>query len=204
MNRRIGIVMVSCLLASLAIHGGSGADEPQKVAVQQEKSANGRNKDAQKLREDKFKESLSEVVFLGSWQMTNAEGLKGKAPMSPPQSDRYVIKGVSKGLDDNWVSTARVQFADRDVELPFNVRVVWAEDVPIITLDKTPLPMLGTYSARVMITDGFYAGTWFGTTYGGVMQGQIIKAADEKMIEELSKKRDEIKLQPKPTTQSAE
>ncbi|MBX3394221.1 MAG: hypothetical protein KF841_02520 [Phycisphaerae bacterium] len=155
--------------------------------------------DKRKALEAKFKSTLTDVVFRGSWQMTNAEGLQGKAPLSPPHTERYTIKGVSKGLDDNWIITARVQFADRDVELPFNVRVVWAEDVPIITLDKTELPLLGTYSARVMIHDGFYAGTWFGTNYGGVLQGQIIKAADEKRIEEMAEKANEITLPPKPS-----
>lgn len=154
----------------------------------------------QKEREAKFKKMMTEVVMLGSWQMTNAEGLEGKAPLSPPRSDRYVIKGVSKGLMDNWVITARVQFADRDVELPFNIRVVWAEETPIITMDKTALPMLGTYSARVMIDNGFYAGTWFGAGYGGVMQGQIVKAADEKLVEEKAKQAAKMKLPPKPTT----
>jgi hypothetical protein len=52
---------------------------------------------------------------------------------------------------------------------------VWAEDTAIITLDKMALPGLGTYSARVMVYRGFYAGTWFGTNYGGVLSGQIVK-----------------------------
>ncbi|HWL94386.1 MAG TPA: hypothetical protein VNT79_12715 [Phycisphaerae bacterium] len=151
--------------------------------------------------EDRFKRALTNVIFRGTWQMTNAQGLEGKAPLSPPRPERYVIKSVSKGLNDNWVITARVQFADRDVELPFNVRVVWAGDTPIITLDKTALPMLGTYSARVMVYDGFYAGAWFGTNYGGILSGQIIKAADEKLIAAQEKDADEIKLPPKPTTQ---
>jgi hypothetical protein len=215
MMRRWPLLIGFCLAVGVAVGFSAIADEPNKATSQAAdgsetkppRTMDSHEKEVRKLNKKemqaKFKAMLTDVVFLGSWQMANAEGLRGKAPMSKPRSDRYVIKGVSKGLDDNWVITARVQFADRDVELPFNVRVVWAEDVPIITMDKTALPMLGTYSARVMITEGFYAGTWFGTTYGGVMQGQIVKAADEKMIEELAKKRDEIRLPPKPTTQKS-
>ncbi len=159
--------------------------------------------EVRKQREARFKDMLTDVVFLGTWQMTNAEGLKGKAPLSPPRPERYTIKGVSRGLEDNWVITARVEFADRDVELPFSVRVVWAGDTPVITLDKTALPMLGEYSARVMVYGGFYAGTWFGTNYGGILSGQIIKAADEKKIREIADEARKIDLPPKPTTMPA-
>lgn len=210
MFRQFRPLILVCLMAigSLVIAAvASTVDEPtstQSAAKDVHKAPDAGSKastsaDKQKALEARFKAALTDVVFRGSWQMTNAEGLRGKAPLTPPQTERYTIKGVSKGLDDNWVITARVQFADRDVELPFNVRVVWAEDVPIITLDKTELPLLGTYSARVMIHDGFYAGTWFGTNYGGVLQGQIIKAADEKNIEEMAEKANEITLPPKPS-----
>ena len=142
--------------------------------------------------EKTFKEMLTNVVLRGTWQMTTAEGLKGKAPLTKPSPERYTIKSISKGLDDNWVITARVQYANRDATLPISVRVVWAGDTPIITLDKLTMPGLGTYSARVMIYNGFYAGAWFGSNYGGVLSGQIIKAADEerikKMEEEQAKK----------------
>ena len=135
--------------------------------------------------EKTFKDMLTDVVLRGTWQMTGAEGLKGKAPLTEPRPERYTIKSVSKGLDDNWVITARVEYANRDATLPISVRVVWSGDTPIITLDKLTMPGLGTYSARVMIYDGFYAGTWFGSNYGGVLSGQIIKAADEEKIKKL-------------------
>ena len=152
--------------------GGQAAPQKTKAAPQAE-------------LQNKFKEMLDGVVLRGTWQMTQGEGLKGKAPMTPARPDRYVIKSVSKGLDDHWVITARVQYGDKDVKLPISVRVVWAGDTPIITLDKLKMPMLGTYSARVMIYNGFYAGTWFGDGYGGVLSGQIIKVTDEDMIKKM-------------------
>ena len=63
--------------------------------------------------------------------------------------------------------------------------MLFRSDTPIITMDKVKMPLLGTYSARVMIYNGFYAGTWFGDGYGGVLSGQIIKAADEDMIKKM-------------------
>ncbi|MFQ5501849.1 MAG: hypothetical protein ACE5EQ_06055 [Phycisphaerae bacterium] len=135
--------------------------------------------------EKKFKEMLTGVVFRGTFQMTRAEGLKGKAPLSPPRTERYTIKSISKGLDDNWVITARIQYMDKDGTLPIPVRVVWAGDTPIITLDKFNVLGFGRYSARVMIYNGFYAGTWFGKGYGGILSGQIVKAEDEEAVKKL-------------------
>ena len=79
---------------------------------------------------------------------------------------------------DKWIIQARIQYADKDITIPIMVRVVWAGDTPVITLDEMTLPFLGTYSARVMIYRDFYSGTWFGGCYGGVMSGQISRPAD--------------------------
>ncbi|MCG8408701.1 MAG: hypothetical protein MI923_26145 [Phycisphaerales bacterium] len=141
--------------------------------------------DEKERLEKKFKDMLTGVVLRGTFQMTNSEGLKGKAPMTKPKAERYAIHRISKGLDDNWVITAQVQYMDKDVRVPVPVRVVWAGDTPVITLDKMKIPLLGTYSARVVIHEGFYGGTWSGAGYGGVLSGQIIKADDEKKIEKM-------------------
>lgn len=141
--------------------------------------------DGETKRIESFKQALNGVVFRGTFQMTNDEGLKGKAPLTKPIIERYEIDRVSKGVDDNWIIFARIQYADRDVRVPVPVRVIWAEDTPVITLDAIPIPMIGDYSARVVIQDGFYAGTWSGKGYGGVLAGQIIKKADEAMIKKM-------------------
>lgn len=141
--------------------------------------------------ERRFAAALESVVFRGTFAMTGAEGLKGRAPLSMPRIERYAIERAEKREGDRWIITARVQFMEKDVRLPVPVRVVWAGDTPVITLDKMNLPMLGVYSARVVIHEGFYAGTWSGTSYGGVLSGQIIRAQDEEKIIELEKARDE-------------
>ncbi len=135
--------------------------------------------------EKRFQDMLTGVVLRGTFQMTNADGLKGQAPMTSPRPERYAIQSVVKSAVDTWIITARIQFADRDLPVPVPVRVVWAGDTPVITLDTMKIPLLGTYSARVVIHEGFYAGTWSGAGYGGVLSGQIIKAEDEEKIKEL-------------------
>ncbi|MBI5762008.1 MAG: hypothetical protein HZA51_00635 [Planctomycetes bacterium] len=150
------------------------ADEPttQPATTKAEK---------RKALEREFQQMLENSILKGTWAMTGPEGLAGKAPLSEAREDKYTVAKVSKAGDDYWIVNARVQYADKDVTIPITVRVVWAGDTPVITLDKLSMPGLGTYSARVMIYRGFYCGTWFGANYGGIMSGQILK--DESVAE---------------------
>jgi len=127
--------------------------------------------------EKQFEEELTGATLNGVWQMTGEGGLSGRADLTPPKPDQYIISKVAKVMDDYWVITARIQYADKDVNIPVPVRVIWAEDTAIITLNDLAMPLLGTYSARVMIHHGFYSGVWYSKSknYGGVMQGRITK-----------------------------
>ena len=129
----------------------------------------------QAQREKQFTEMLTNVVLEGSWQVAHGDDLGGKAPLSQPRTDRYTIDAVRKVGDDQWIVGARVEYMEKDVTLPVPVRVIWAGDTPVITLDSMNLPGLGRYSARVMFHRGYYSGVWHGDNYGGVMSGRIIK-----------------------------
>ena len=131
--------------------------------------------------EKQFEEALTGATLNGVWQMTGQGGLTGQAALTAPRPDLYVISKVSKVSDDYWLITARIQYADKDVNIPVPVRVIWAEDTAIITLNDLAMPLLGTYSARVMIHHGFYSGVWYcgGKNYGGVMQGRITKTPSD-------------------------
>ncbi len=126
--------------------------------------------------EDQFRKTLTGAVLSGSWQMINPPA--GQPTLTPPRTDQYSITKATKLVGDQWAIHARIQYADKDVTIPVGVRVVWAGDTPVITIDNLGLPFLGTYSARVMIHRNFYSGTWFGTDYGGVMSGQIFHPQD--------------------------
>lgn len=132
----------------------------------------------QRQLERELEAKLTGAVFEGTWQMTGKAGLEGKAPLSEARSETYTIAKAAKTLDDHWVIEARIQYGDTDVTVPIPVRIVWAGDTPIITLDKLPIPGIGRYSARVMVFGNFYAGAWFGDGYGGVLSGRILR--DEK------------------------
>lgn len=130
-------------------------------------------------REERFKQLLSGTTLSGTWQMTTFDDSKQIAPLTDPRPETYTISEVSKASDDHWVITARIQYADQDVNVPVLVRVIWSGDTPIITVDNFTVPMIGPYSARVMVYRGFYAGTWFGKGYGGVLSGRISKSQDK-------------------------
>ncbi len=152
--------------------------------------------------EKTFREMMTNAVLSGTWQMTRGEGLEGKAPLGKPRPEKYTVDSVKKILGDRWVVTARIQYADKDVKIPIPIRVVWAEDTPIITLDEIKIPLIGAYSARVMIYRNFYAGTWFGSNYGGVLSGQIVREtkaeSDSKPAADESKKPADSKPAVKP------
>lgn len=124
--------------------------------------------------EKQFEESLTNVTLDGVFQMA-----RGDQPFSDPKPDKYMIESVHKAETDWWVFKARIDFGDNDAVLPIRVRVTWAEDTPIITVDETAIPGIGTYSARVMVYRDYYAGTWFGSGYGGVMTGRVVKNPPE-------------------------
>lgn len=151
--------------------------------------------------EESFRKMLSGSVLKGTWQMVQGEEgkpLTGR-PLSEPRPEEYTISKVSKAGDDYWVIVARIKYADKNVNIPITVQVKWAGDTPVITLDNMSLPGLGTYSARVMVYRDFYAGTWFGNCYGGILSGQIVKpeAAPTAGGDDAEKK-------PTPTTQPAD
>jgi len=55
---------------------------------------------------------------------------------------------------------------------------LWSGNTPVITLDNLWIPGMGTFSARVLIHQGRYAGTWSHGDKGGHLFGRIEKAAD--------------------------
>ena len=123
--------------------------------------------------EKKFRETLTNAVFDGHWYEIK-DGKIGEA-----RTEKYTISRATKVSDKNhWLILARVQYGTKDVTLPVPVVIEWADDTPVISITNAGLPGLGTYSARVLVYDGLYAGTWSGSGHGGVLSGQIVPHAD--------------------------
>ena len=66
------------------------------------------------------------------------------------------------------------------VAMSFSVK--FAGDTPVISLTNHTVPGFGAFTARVVVYDGTYAGTWAsakpGAKQGGTMFGKIVKNSD--------------------------
>ena len=123
--------------------------------------------------EQRFQEMLSGVTLVGHFTIT------GEGDQSTLRKEKYTIRKVTKLSDDYWLFFARIQYGGRDVTMPLKLEVKWADDTPIITLTDFELPNLGTFTTRVLIYRGEYAGTWSSGRHGGHLFGIITKNTPE-------------------------
>jgi len=106
----------------------------------------------------------------------------GKEKEGPPAKDKYEIVSAQKvDQGDLWLITAK--YGKTDAQYPIPLEIKWAGDTPIITLTKLAIPGLGTFSSRVIIYEGRYAGTWQHDNVGGHLFGTIETADAEKKEE---------------------
>ncbi len=151
---------------SMQLNTTMNREQPQDSSVSPKQSALTPN-------EQQFQETLSGVTLVGHFTITGGED------SDTLREEKYTITKVTKLSDDYWLFFARVQYGGRDVTVPLKLEVKWADDTPIITLTDLELPGLGTYTARVIIYRGQYAGTWSGGRYGGHLFGAITKNMPE-------------------------
>jgi hypothetical protein len=116
--------------------------------------------------EKQFQESLDNVALVGYFTRGDRADLA---------EDRYVIERVSKVGDDVWKFEARIQYNKKDVKVAMALPVKWAGDTPVISLTNFAVPGFGSFTARVVIYNGAYAGTWGDAGHGGKLFGKIVK-----------------------------
>jgi hypothetical protein len=121
----------------------------------------------QEQLEAKFKTALTKATMSGRWCLIK------DGQLTPEKEDKYTILSVSKVGGDVWLINARIQYGKKDVTAPVPVQVKWAGDTPVIIVDNVGVPGGGNYSARVLIYEGTYAGTWSGGDHAGLMNGVI-------------------------------
>jgi hypothetical protein len=165
----LGVVTWLAANGSALLAQDSKPATPEKVQPAEAKaSAAAKPKLSQEELEARFKATMTKATLSGRWC-----GIKdGK--LTPEKEDKYTIIGVSKLGNDAWLIHARIQYGQRDFTLPLPVQVKWAGDTPVITVDNMAMPGGGpSYSARVLIYDKTYAGTWSGGDHAGLMNGII-------------------------------
>lgn len=118
--------------------------------------------------EEQFQRTLTGATLVGHFMVT------GKASPDELNTEKYSILDVKKIRGDLWLLRSRIEYGDHDVTVPLTLPVRWAGDTPVITIDKLPVPGLGTFTARVLIHQNHYAGTWSGGDHGGLLFGRIV------------------------------
>jgi hypothetical protein len=116
-------------------------------------------------------------------QMLSGATLEGSFTVSGAGRDaaqlareKYTLGEVKK-LDRNlWLIPARIQYGDKDVQLPLSLPIEWAGDTPVVVVDNIGLPGFGSVSARVMFFADHYAGYWQHGQKGGNLFGTIHRA----------------------------
>lgn len=126
-------------------------------------------------REQRIADYLTGSRFIGSYSIDS----KGFGAL---KEEAYTISKVEKLPEaDRYRLTARIQYGDTDGEFPMELSILWAGNTPVITLDQVWIPGLGTFSARVLIHQNRYSGTWDHDAVGGHLFGRIEKVpADPK------------------------
>jgi hypothetical protein len=124
--------------------------------------------------EAKFKEAMTAITMSGRWCPIK-DGVLGEE-----KEDNYTIVSVEKGNGDAWTINAKMKYGNREVVAPIPVQVKWAGDTAVIVVDKLSIPGSNgyggvTYSARVLVYENVYAGSWNGGNRAGLLKGLIKK-----------------------------
>jgi hypothetical protein len=155
-------LLKSCLLLAWMTHaawcqqldGAELADAADRAAEQED-------------RERNFASQMSGAVLIGHFTDSS------RPQPAALHKEQYVLESVRKLDSGQWLFQARIQYGTHDLTLPLTLPIAWAGDTPVIMVDELPIPGLGTFSARVLIHDGYYAGYWRAADHGGHLFGCI-------------------------------
>ena len=119
--------------------------------------------------EKQFQEALNNVTLIGYFTQGDGKELT---------DDKYVIERVTKVKVDTWKFEARIQYNKKDFKVAMALPVKFAGDTPVISLTNFVVPGFGSFTARVVMYNGAYAGTWGSAGangHGGKLFGKIVK-----------------------------
>jgi len=130
----------------------------------------------------KLAKDLTGVKLVGRFTVT------GKGEMTPKDEEYTITSAIKLDEPDLWLLKARVKYGKTDGVFPIPLEIKWAGDTPVITLTNLEIPGLGTFSSRVVIYEGRYAGTWQHGEVGGHLFG-VLKREEEKPAEKPEEKK---------------
>ncbi|MCA9178225.1 MAG: hypothetical protein KDB14_27360, partial [Planctomycetales bacterium] len=152
------LTSLSLAMAAVLMLSRLGAAQEQPAGAKPPKPAATETETREQLHAQ-FLKQMNGVKLVGKFTVLGKD--QDKLP-----TEEYEIKSVAKlPLGDKWLFNARIKYGKLDVTLPMSLDVIWSGDTPVITLTDFTIPTLGTFSCRVLIYNGKYAGTW---THGAV------------------------------------
>ncbi len=165
-NTCIFMLSLACFFAAAA----RGADDTTKEGEKSDKPTQ------EQLIKD-LEKTLTGAKMTGQFTVTGKDD-------KPPAKEEYTITLAQKIPEgDLWLIKANIKYGNTDKTFPIPLEIKWAGDTPVITLTNLSIPGLGTFSSRVVIYEGRYAGTWQHDKVGGHLFGTIERAEDAKKEE---------------------
>lgn len=131
---------------------------------------------ADAARVAELEKTLTNAALVGNFTVTG-EGQRPDA--GKLTTERYELGEVKHLGSNQWLIQSRIKYGDHDVTVPLTLPIRWAGDTPMICVDEMAIPGLGTFTARVMIYKGHYAGFWSGADHGGHLFG-VIERGEQK------------------------
>lgn len=161
------------------------AQEPTAVAaaeVPRSEKADAENTDTD-ARNSRFSKMFSGAILNGQFTVD------GK-PLNQLKQEAYeIVRATKLPKGDQWSIEARIKYGKYDLVVPVPLDIKWAGNTPVITLDKITIPGMGTFSARVLLHEDRYAGTWQHDEVGGHMFGKIELPKAKAVAEEASEEK---------------
>ena len=176
---KLTCLILSCLLTVVSF--AQDAPAPKK-----EEPADSKKKPSQEELEARFIKTMTNATMSGRWCLIKDGAL------TPEKEDKYTIVSVKKNDNGFWTVNSRIEYGGFNMVVPVPLRVEWADDTPVMVVNKMGIPGGNKYSARVLVFENSYAGTWSGPGIQGLLNGMIThEPTEEKEASESKEKAEE-------------
>jgi hypothetical protein len=140
----------------------------KEVPKDAQKSASASNKPLPSDPEKRFKALFTNATLSGRWARLK-DGILGEERTG----DKYTIVSVVKRDGDSWTVNAKMKYGEKELILPVPVRMKFNGDTAVLSVEDLGMPGGGTYTARLLIFERTYSGTWKDQRGGGMLYGTI-------------------------------
>jgi hypothetical protein len=165
----VRLLMPTIVVASLGAREQVFAQAPVKeVPKDSQKSASASNKPLPSDPEERFIALFTNATLSGRWARLK-DGVLGEERTG----DKYTIVSVVKRDGDSWTVNAKMKYGEKELILPVPVRMKFTGDTAVLSVEDLGMPGGGTYTARLLIFERTYSGTWKDQRGGGMLYGTI-------------------------------